>query len=236
MSICVIASALSLVVSLLLPQTPNQTARATKSDETPIKLNARLVNLNIKVVDPSGRPVQKLRREDFTVLEDNVLQEVSYFEPVAAPVNLLLLLDLSGSIGSKLQAMKKAAREHAAKIKPIADMGLTAESYRERLAVLAAEYAKFRLDPEPPTPVQETYSKFNDPEDALFTRLSGMDSPLRLLEKLLIPKVMKGAREVWVYLFCIVPVAGLTAWQTDLDVTFVGTAAVIGGVLGFHAR
>ena len=62
-------------------------------------------------VDPSGRPVGQLKREDFTVLEDNVPQEVSYFEPVAAPVNLLLLLDLSGSIGSKLKTMKKAAKK-----------------------------------------------------------------------------------------------------------------------------
>lgn len=110
MSVCAFTTALSLIVSLFLQQT-TQTARGIKADETPIKLNARLVNLNIKVVDPLGRPVQRLKREDFAIFEDNVPQEVSYFEPVASPVNLLLLLDLSGSIGSKLQAMKKAARK-----------------------------------------------------------------------------------------------------------------------------
>jgi VWFA-related protein len=52
-----------------------------------------------------------LKREEFVVLEDNIPQEITYFEPVAAPVNLLLLLDLSGSIGSKLHAMKKAAKK-----------------------------------------------------------------------------------------------------------------------------
>jgi len=100
-------------LALLLPATWQQipASNVSRRDESATRLNARLVNLNIKVVDPSGRPVPLLKREDFLVLEDNVPQEVTYFEPVAAPVNLLLLLDLSGSIGSKLQAMKKAARK-----------------------------------------------------------------------------------------------------------------------------
>jgi len=131
--------------------------------------------------------------------------------------------------------MKKAAKEHAAKLKPIEDMSLTADSFRERLAIVAAEYTKFRLDPEPPKPVQESYTKFDDPEDELFTRLSRMDGPLRLVEKLLIPKVMKGAREAWVYLLLIVPLVGV-AFAMELEVTYIGVAAVVGGVLGFLLR
>jgi hypothetical protein len=131
--------------------------------------------------------------------------------------------------------MKKAAREHASKVKPIDDMALTADSYRERLAVVAAEYTKFGLDAEPPQPVQETYAKFDDPEDELFTRLSQMDGPLKLLEKLLIPKVMKGAREAWVYLILIVPLA-VIALAMELDITYVAVAAVVGAVLGFLLR
>jgi len=131
--------------------------------------------------------------------------------------------------------MKKAAREHADKIKPIDDMALTADSYRERLALVAALYTKFRLDPEPPQPVQETYTKFDDPEDELFTRLSRMNGPLTLVEKLLIPKVMKGAREAWVYMLLIVPLAG-AAFAMEMDWSYIGIAAVIGGVLGFLLR
>ncbi len=133
-------------------------------------------------------------------------------------------------------ATKKAGREHAERRKPIDDMALTADSYRERLASVAGEYSKFRLDPEPPQPVSETYSKFDDPEEQLFTRLSQMDGPLKLLEKLLIPKIMKGAREIWVYLLFILPLAGGAAYATDMDMSYVGIAAVIGGVLGFLLR
>jgi Ca-activated chloride channel family protein len=78
-------------------------------DEGAIKLNARWVNLNVSVTDQQGKTVTHLRREDFVILEDGVPQEVVHFAPVDAPVNLVLLLDLSGSIGSKLKAMKKAA-------------------------------------------------------------------------------------------------------------------------------
>src|SRR6185503_12019437 len=101
----------SLVLSLTIQQTSGVSSRVIKPEEPTVKLQARLVNLNIKVVDTSGRPVARLNRDDFIVLENNVRQEVTYFEPVAAPVNLLLLLDLSGSIGSKLQTMKKAAKK-----------------------------------------------------------------------------------------------------------------------------
>lgn len=103
--------ALIVLISLPFQQTTSVSGRAPRPDDSPIKLRARLVNLNVKVSDQTGKAVPRLAREDFVVLEDNVQQEVTYFEPVAAPVNLFLLLDLSGSIGSKLPAMKKAAKK-----------------------------------------------------------------------------------------------------------------------------
>lgn len=84
---------------------------AAKEDEDVIKLNTRLVNLNIKVTDSSGRNLPRLKREDFLVLEDGVAQDIAYFEPVEAPVTILLLLDLSGSIGSKIELVRKAAKK-----------------------------------------------------------------------------------------------------------------------------
>lgn len=102
-------TALVLLLPVAWPQ--NRGSSPSNSNDGAIKLNARLVNLNVKVLDQSGKPLAKLKREDFVVLEDNVPQEVTYFEPVTAPINLLLLIDLSGSIGSKFKAMRKAARK-----------------------------------------------------------------------------------------------------------------------------
>ena len=81
------------------------------STENTIKLEARLVNLNVKVTDASGKTLPSLKKENFVVLEDGVQQDVSYFEPMTAPLNLLLLLDLSGSTEHKIKVMKKAAQK-----------------------------------------------------------------------------------------------------------------------------
>src|SRR4030095_9266652 len=106
------AISLLTLFAVLLPLTGQQgsVSKVSSREDSAIKLHARLVNLNVKVSDQTGRPVPRLQPENVIVLEDNIPQEVTYFQPVAAPVNLLLLLDLSGSIGSKLHVMKKAAK------------------------------------------------------------------------------------------------------------------------------
>jgi len=99
-------------LALLLCLTPAAALSFQQSpggDDGAIKLNARWVNLNVSVTDAQGKKVTQLKRENFIILEDGVKQEIVHFAPVDAPVNLVLLLDLSGSIGSKLSAMKKAA-------------------------------------------------------------------------------------------------------------------------------
>jgi len=76
-----------------------------------IRIETRLVNLNVKAMDKAGRPLTDLKMEDFVVTEDGVKQDVSHFKPVNAPVNVIMLLDLSGSTKSKRTAMADAARK-----------------------------------------------------------------------------------------------------------------------------
>ncbi|MCI0524100.1 MAG: VWA domain-containing protein, partial [Acidobacteria bacterium] len=76
-----------------------------------IRIETRLVNLNVKAVDKAGQPLTDLKLEDFDVYEDAVKQDVSHFKPVNAPVNVLMLLDLSGSTQKKRGAMIEAARK-----------------------------------------------------------------------------------------------------------------------------
>jgi Ca-activated chloride channel family protein len=82
-----------------------------RSGEEVLRLEARLVNLNVKVTDVNGKTMPALKKENFAVYEDEVRQEVSYFEPVNAPLNIVLLLDLSGSTEHKIKVMKKAAQK-----------------------------------------------------------------------------------------------------------------------------
>ena len=62
-------------------------------------------------MDKAGQPLTDLKMEDFVVSEDGVKQDVSHFKPVNAPVNVIMLLDLSGSTKSKRKAMADAARK-----------------------------------------------------------------------------------------------------------------------------
>jgi Ca-activated chloride channel homolog len=95
-----------------------------------ITLEARLVNLNVKVTDSAGKTLPALTKEDFAVFEDDVRQEISYFEPVTAPLHIVLLLDLSGSTEHKIKVMKKAAQKFVDSLKPTDHIAVAAFTRR----------------------------------------------------------------------------------------------------------
>jgi len=51
-----------------------------KSNEYTIRVKTELVMVNVTVRDKNGNPVKDLRREDFTVLEDNKPQQIASFD------------------------------------------------------------------------------------------------------------------------------------------------------------
>jgi len=82
---------------------------ATSHDEDTIVLKAALVNLNVSVTNRSGMALAGLKKEDFEVAENGEPQRVEFFQTSASPFNLVLALDLSGSIKEKLDIVKAAA-------------------------------------------------------------------------------------------------------------------------------
>ncbi|MFY9556192.1 MAG: VWA domain-containing protein [Blastocatellia bacterium] len=86
---------------------PERTAKS--SDEDAIVLKAALVNLNVSVTNRAGAALGNLKKEDFEVAENSEPQKIEFFQPTAAPFNLVLALDLSGSIKDKLDIVKSAA-------------------------------------------------------------------------------------------------------------------------------
>jgi VWFA-related protein len=87
---------------------PIEVKPAAPKEDT-VRIETRLVNLNVKAMDRAGQPITNLKLEDFGVYEDGVKQDVTHFKPVTAPVNVVMLLDLSGSTQRKRKAMKAAA-------------------------------------------------------------------------------------------------------------------------------
>ncbi len=83
-----------------------------------IVIDTKLINLNAKVANAAGKPLLTLTKDDFTLYENNVKQEISHFSPVTAPINLVLLLDFSGSTAKKKDVIKDAAKKFVDSLGP----------------------------------------------------------------------------------------------------------------------
>lgn len=77
-----------------------------------VTIETELVNLNLRILTRDFQIPDdlKLGKEDFTVLEDDVEQEILFFTETDQPFDLILLLDFSGSTLKKRKLIKNAAR------------------------------------------------------------------------------------------------------------------------------
>jgi Ca-activated chloride channel family protein len=73
-----------------------------------------LVALSVVVTDGNANFVNGLTAENFSVYEDGVQQEVSYFAAGEVPLDLAILLDTSASMTSKIATAQQAAIGFAA--------------------------------------------------------------------------------------------------------------------------
>ncbi len=74
------------------------------------EVDVQFVELFTSALDRQGHPVEGLLREDFTVFEDGVRQEIARFEQVRnLPFHAGILLDVSASMGESLDTVRDAA-------------------------------------------------------------------------------------------------------------------------------
>jgi Ca-activated chloride channel family protein len=100
---------LFLVLSLLAALAALAVSAAAQDD--PINIETNLIRLNVGVVDRSGRAVTDLNKENFTVYEDGIKQDVAFFEPTVAPFSVVMMLDMSGStLGFRQNIVQAASR------------------------------------------------------------------------------------------------------------------------------
>jgi Ca-activated chloride channel homolog len=76
-----------------------------------IKVETRLVNVALSVVDAKGSPVGGLTKDDFQILEDGKLQEIRIFErETTTPLSIVLAIDTSESVLTNERLEKEAAK------------------------------------------------------------------------------------------------------------------------------
>jgi Ca-activated chloride channel family protein len=92
------------------PQGP-QAPQSNEGDVPTIKVETRLVNIALNVVDAKGAPVGGLGRDDFAISEDGKPQKIAVFEKEAStPLSIVLAIDTSETVLTNEHLEKEAAK------------------------------------------------------------------------------------------------------------------------------
>jgi Ca-activated chloride channel family protein len=97
-------------------QSPAQQAPAPQGPA--FRVGIDIVSLNVTVTDGSSHYVTDLAQQDFTVFEDGIKQDVTFFSRRSQPIALSLLLDSSASMEDKLPTLQGAASNFIRRLKP----------------------------------------------------------------------------------------------------------------------
>ncbi len=124
---CLLIAVLSLGVTLsaqssigdihVLPQTriapadKQNVLGVTRTGAPFMKSNVDLVLVPVTVTDSMNRPVTGLEKKDFEVYEGKYPEEIRQFSNQDAPVSIGIILDVSGSMSSKIERAREAVLE-----------------------------------------------------------------------------------------------------------------------------
>ena len=117
--VVLIAVGLGISVAQIKPakQNPNPPKPATQTEKLPdepqdvetLKTDTDLVTVPVIATNTGGVYITDLSKEEFTITEDGVTQEIAFFGKVAAPFHVVLMLDTSSSTQDKLKQIQQAA-------------------------------------------------------------------------------------------------------------------------------
>jgi VWFA-related protein len=79
--------------------------RGAGPQQPTFRSGTQTVPIYITVTDAAGRLVPNLTKEDFTVLDNGVPQEITVFDNTVRPITSVVMLDTSGSMTLNLDLM-----------------------------------------------------------------------------------------------------------------------------------
>jgi Ca-activated chloride channel family protein len=100
----------------IFPQVKTAPAKKEDDDEV-IRVETQLVDVPVDVTGKDGKPILNLNKNNFIIYEDGKQQEINNFSTVAAPFEVALLLDTSGSTRNDLALIQKAAENFIASLR-----------------------------------------------------------------------------------------------------------------------
>jgi VWFA-related protein len=93
------------------PEKEPSLVRRTPPGKIVTEVAPQLMRFNASVTDRNGRAIGGMRESDFTVWENGIERRVTSVAPANEPFNLVLLLDVSGSVEERMDFIRKAARD-----------------------------------------------------------------------------------------------------------------------------
>ena len=98
-----------LVLVFIASATAHTGARETRVEQRVFRSGVEVVSLTVTVTDTRGDHVTDLSRSEFEVFEDGVRQDLAFFDGGDTPLDVALLLDISGSMARKMPLVREAA-------------------------------------------------------------------------------------------------------------------------------
>lgn len=153
-------------------------AQNGKEEDEVLRIDTQVVDVPIIVTDKTGKPLLNLKRSNFVIYEDGKLQDISDFAATAAPFEVALLLDTSGSTRSDLALIQRAAANFIASLRA-----------GDRVSIIAYKAEKRENQT---TAISEVLSNLTDDRNKLKTALEQVktsngtpyyDSLMQVVEK-----------------------------------------------------
>lgn len=105
----------------------NRASEPSKTDQQPdvVKVDVDLVTVDALVLlKQSARIVGGLKKEDFSILEDGVKQEITHFSQDSLPLSVMLLIDRGGCLDPYNDEVHRAAREAIDRLKTVDEVAV----------------------------------------------------------------------------------------------------------------
>jgi len=88
--------------------------KTSNSDEVSegdiLRTDTSLVTVLVKIIGRDGKATPDIHKADFSVYENDVKQDIAFFEPVDRPFSVVLLIDSSMSVESEFSEIMKATK------------------------------------------------------------------------------------------------------------------------------